>query len=186
MRSKLIKTPFPFRPPIERKEGTHVSDVINKMLELVYNNKSREFTEQDRIRMEMGFIWECMCEVGWRDLLGWRPEELQVDGIWMSPDYLGIEDEGIVVREMKCTWKSVHPTSGHFDPTDQLRWMMQAKSYCHAVGATVALFYVYHVNGNYRPPAPVFEGVWRIEFTDLELVENWQSIVNFAKTMKMI
>ncbi len=65
-------------------------------------------------------------------------------------------------------------------PEELWDYLCQLKLYCKAVGTTLGALHVLFVCGNYKPPQPVFRH-WDLEFTQLELDENFKMIRNFAK-----
>ena len=180
MKVALINLPFPFTPEIERSEGLHVSDIIQSIIADLYNEQYGGITEEVRYRFHMGFLWERMAELAWQDHLGWRPEEIEVDGIALSPDYIHIRNS-LVVRELKATWRSSkHP------PEENLRWMLQMKAYCYGLQTRYADLYPFYVNGDWKPPVPTFLGVYQFEFTERELEENWNVMLNHAREKGML
>lgn len=180
MELELLDRPFPFSQSVPRQSGTHLSDVLDVICAHIYKGKREAMTEEERILMELGFIWERALEMAWRDLLGIRPPQICLDNIWLSPDYVKYGDE-IVITESKLTKKS----SRDFDPSAQMRWIMQIKAYCYSVGAKTAELHVLFVNGDYKGYLPKYR-VWKLSFTELELEENWQMIINNAKAAGLV
>jgi hypothetical protein len=108
---------------------------------------------------------------------GLRPGELSLDGIAGSPDgfLTDINDDFEEVDfliENKLTWKS-----SKLDPTEMQHWMMQVKGYCKMAGLNWVRFYVFHVNGDYKPPRPCTK-FWELYFTQAEVDQNWKMILN--------
>ena len=183
MKVEKLDRPFPFKEQLDRSPGTHVSGVISSIMEDLFNQKSGEITTEVRQRMELGFIWETALEMAWKEMLGYRPDEIVVDGIAMSPDNIyEYEDLRTVVKEHKCTF-----TSSNKDPSDNDRYMMQVKSYCHAVGTPYAEMHILHLYGDYktRPPVPIYN-VSGFEFSTRELKENWDMMLHHAKAKRML
>jgi hypothetical protein len=82
------------------------------------------------------------------------------------------------VVELKFRWMA----SWKFDQLEKYFWLevTQVKGYCHMTGSTEAELWVFFVNGDYRPPRPTVRGVL-LEFTEQELLESWQVILNHAR-----
>src|SRR4030042_74032 len=137
-----------------------------------------DLTETDRMGMELGFIWERTLELAWKDLLGKRPGEIEVDGIIGSPD--GWLEDTHVLEEYKFTKKSTK-----WRPADNPRWMLQVKGYGYMLGSklgspvTEVRMHILHVNGNYKENVPVYT-VWQIRFTEQEIYETWQQLSTYA------
>jgi len=177
---ELIDKQFPFRPQIWRSEGVHVSEVIHRLLNDLYGNKERPIDEQTKLAMEAGFMWEEALSLAWRYMLGMRPGELIVDGIALSPDGIKFDGNKLIVEEYKFT-----SISSNKSPLDVQRWLLQTSSYCYAVGTDTAEFHVLHYNGDYTRPYKRIYRVYRIQFGEQELKDNWEMIVNYAKQHNM-
>jgi hypothetical protein len=106
-----------------------------------------------------------------------RPEPTLVPpGIWCSPD--GVDPNIWAVEEFKCTWYSAKKA---LDDPVYWPWLVQIKAYCKALDTRLAKLWVLHINGDYSPPRPWPPKIYGIEFTELEIEENWQMLVNTAK-----
>lgn len=180
MKQQLLDMPFPAIAQTTRQPGLHVSEIIRSISDDLFS-KGKGWPERElNLAAEVGFTWERMAELALRDRLGWRPEEMQLDGVWMSPDYIYLDDV-IHLRELKATWKSIKNSA----PSDVIKWMMQTKAYCKNVGTHFCNFYVLNINGDYRPPMPQFNA-YAIEFTQRELDENWQMLLNHVRHKGML
>ena len=149
-------------PP--RSEGVHITDIISDLereLGVEYDNKWDQ-----EILFEIGFMWEELLSLAFAERMAERPDELELDGIYLSPD--GITDEA--VEEYKCTFKSSRKT-----PEDIWRWMVQTKGYCKACERTKVVFRVLYLMGDYKGSGPQYK-VYEIEFTEMEIEENWSMI----------
>ena len=167
-----LKLEFPFSKHPERTDGVHVSQIIKSIMMDMDAKIKKEITEEDRLLMEAGFMWEKTLERGWGDLLGKRPSEVQLDGIYGSPD--GLLEDG-TLEEYKFT-----KMSSDKRPEENLRWMMQVKAYCKMLNTNKCRLHVLHINGNYKPPMPKYK-VWELEFGTQEIEENWRVLTSHAK-----
>lgn len=128
--------------------------------------------------MEVGFIWEDVLEHQFAQRMGNRPDEVVVDPIIASPDGIGLDpedDSRLVLEEYKCTW-----TSTNKDISGRWAWLVQTKTYCHMLGLDTVVFYCLHLCGNYRDKREPTFLVYRIQYSERELAENWAMIVNNA------
>jgi hypothetical protein len=174
--------------PDYRSEGHHVSGLIHGIVgqnpTLVGKPNTgyfdpNDWTQQLREpanRFSMGLLWEELIvkiEAKKGLLPGWELPIL--DGITGTPDGIHLEEEYIM--ESKLTWKSIR--SGW--PADNWRYTTQVMAYLYIIGWKTARFWMIFVNGGYSRP-PVKDGplitCTDITYTDLELAENWQMLVN--------
>lgn len=159
----------------QRTPGLHLSDVIKALAGgMNESNEGEAYNEATRMQFEKGWLWEDTLSTAYRERMATRVDELEYDGIVCSPDGLSFDDAGNpVVEEYKCT--SANPAKR---PTDNWRWMMQAKGYCKVTGAVKCVFRVLHLMY-----VPVYR-VWEITFTQGEIEENWSAIRAQAELMK--
>lgn len=175
-----IEEEFPYSAAIERSPGPHLMDIVKDMAGLLFKTGQR-VDVPDLLQFEKGYVWERVLSRAFGDGLAERVEEIECDGVACSPDGVMVEDDGtLVVEEYKCTTMSSNKS-----PEDIWRWRMQAMGYCHVVGATVAIFRVFNIQGDYSHFGPTYN-VWRLEFTEAEVEDTWQSIVAHAKFMGVI
>jgi len=165
MHYKEIQEEFPRRQGPPRSPGLHLTDIIVDIV--------KPKTSDNDLFKEPGFIWEELLSFAFGQSLADRPGEIVVDGIAMSPD--GMDWENWVVHEYKVTWRSTNKL-----PVDNAYWMMQLKGYCKGLGATAAKMRILYLMGNYRGSGPQYT-VWEMQFSKLEIDENWEAIVNHAK-----
>jgi len=168
-----------------RREGLHLGTIINSIKEnsgLAYRGEG--FTDM-QLTAEIGLLWELALSRIMREKYAVRPPQIQLDGIWISPDGVSFTDSvgsmsvaldpasdtPFVVEEYKCTWKSTKR-----NPTEDWTYMTQIKSYCHALGTTVAVLRVFYLMGDYKGSGPQYR-IARIRFTSAELEDNWKMIV---------
>lgn len=169
---KWPKTLFDDSEP--REEGIHLSEIIHSLMERAgLGYKGDGFSDME-LTAEIGLLWEDVLSMVMKNKYAIRPPQLQVDGIWMSPDGIGPDPEGkvpLVVEEYKATWKSTRNP-----PTDNLRYMIQVKSYCRALGTEVAIMRIFHLMGDYKGSGPIYR-MARLIFTQFELDENWSMVL---------
>ena len=111
----------------------------------------------------------------------------------------------VVLGEIKATWLSckdvpVSPSQSkatglpsNWDglgiasfPKEFNKYFTQIKSYCYHLRTPFARLYVYFVNGNWKPPVPVYLA-WSFEFSAVEVREEWSMMRNHAvKVMKVL
>lgn len=160
---------------LPRAEGLHLTDVITYILDTINPRIGGGFDDIE-LTAEVGFMWEDLLSLVLGNRLGKRLNDIQCDGIYCNPDGLGFDPlnlNEVALEEYKCTWKSMKKL-----PTEVLKWMMQVKGYCHALGLKVVIFHVLYLMGDYfkehhGPQARSF----RIEFTEEEIEENWNVIL---------
>jgi len=137
--------------------------------------KGAGFSDME-LTAEIGLLWERALSKIMADKYAFRPPQVCRDGIWMSPDGIGIGADPagkvhLTIEEYKATWKS-----SKNQPEDVFGYMIQVKSYCLALGTNVAVMRVFYIVGDYRGSGPVYR--WsRILFTDRELEDNWAMIL---------
>ncbi len=159
----------------------------------------------DLLRVEAGLIFESLLEEGLQAkfglmLGGERPGEFLTDeGIAYSPDLIIFPENRTVLGEIKLTWMSAFycPISpdqairtglkSNWDgrssvefPDKFAKYFVQMKAYCYHLHTNHARLIAYFVNGDYRPPSPCLLA-WDMQFTDVELIENWKMLRNHAK-----
>lgn len=117
-----------------------------------------------------------------------HPGELEVDGIYMTPDGESVsviitlvENWFSVVHEVKSTYKSIK-TVGNL--TEQWMWLAQIMSYCRAMKTTHAVLHALFLCGDYTWPQRPQRRQWSIEFTQEELDQNWGLMTDY-RDMKM-
>jgi len=144
----------------------------------------REIDEDTMMQFEKGYLWEVALSRAFGEKAAHRIGEVELDGIIGSPDGVIYEAPGdepnwtlsnvVLLEEYKCT-----AISSNKSPTDNWKWIMQVKGYCKMLGATKCIFRVLHV----RDFVPMYKP-WELTFTQAELDENWQAILNHVKTME--
>ncbi len=177
--------------PQVRSPGLHVSQIVKSICQELYPRRFGKAGEEEDFsweRMEMGFAWEEVLSQGLitrfnrvRSDIIMHPGEVEVDvdgtTIYMSPDGINLEEES--VEEYKCTWASSFTRK--IDDDFFAHWIWQTKAYCYGVGMEATIFRVLFINGDYRGSGPVVK-TWRVEFTELEIEENWEMLCNAARS----
>ena len=177
MRVRELKEEFPWTTEQTEKRSTgkpHVTGLIRMIETGIQETSGKEISNETRMQFEKGWLWEVALSRAFGEKCAHRIGEVELDGIVGSPD--GIDADGggnCMVKEYKCTAYSPDKPI-----TDHWRWMMQAKAYCKMVGATKCVFRVLHLSF-----VPVYK-VWELVFSQRELDENWEALVNQAKVMK--
>lgn len=171
-----------------RSPGTHLSAIIQDYgIKLGYMEPFENDDENVRqSRFTLGFVWENFVSTQMRDTAImysngtiFRPPELTVDGIHMSPDAFDITLPGL--REYKCTSKSM---GREIESTKFWNWWTQIKAYCYGMQVNDAILQVMFLQGNYKDRSGAHQRAWHAEFSDFELEENWRELMNHYKTMK--
>lgn len=145
----------------------------------------REIDEATRMQFEKGYLWEVALSRAFGEKVAVRIGEVELDGIIGTPDGVVSSEIGVIIpstivaiEEYKCT--ALSPDKS---PADMWKWLMQVKGYCKMLSTTKCVFRVLHHVGIMHDPENCYQA-WEIVFTQAELDENWQAILNHAKTMK--
>jgi hypothetical protein len=168
-----------------RSPGVHVSEIIrdieNELIHVGQRRKYDTLTDAEKKRMgayvSVGWAWE---DILAQSLLKvWNVPvvpvgELHLDGIAGTPD--GLNTDEYAVEEFKATWRSANRP---LDP-DYWHWLVQIKAYCYMLQTNIANLRIFYVCGDYRESGP-FLRMHRLEFSELELQENWQMLYQHAK-----
>jgi len=178
MRLEIEDTKWPktlFDDEESREGKVHLSYVTKSLMDRAgIGYKGAGFNDME-LTAEIGLMWEDALSKIMGDRYATRPPHIEKDGIWMALDGIGPDPDGrvpLVVEEYKATWKSTKRP-----PTEDFRYMVQVKSYCHAVGTPVAIMRIFHLMGDYRGSGPIYR-VARIEFDPYELERNWEMVLN--------
>lgn len=171
-----------------RSTGLHVSDLVYRAAVDLGHLKPddadypmvRTFNP-DQVavnRMCLGLAWEDWLAVRYRNHITFHPGELTLHGVAGSPDGAVFHPQTgnvLCIDEFKCTWKSTKHTVNSF-----WYWLAQIQAYCYMCSCLNARLHVYHVNGSYKPPAPIYR-VYALQFSPYELAENW-ALLNKYRT----
>jgi hypothetical protein len=216
----------------------HVTEVIRELLidqgnELFADNPTKEDEEEYRRmreKMSVGFLWEDVMSEVYAERMRFhandpehdtvnvcdvvRPDEIEYDGILMSPDametrYIGKvtiagdifgdifdpePDKEVILHEYKFTRLGIPIHKGEDEVIAKFLgdfpfnyWMMQAMAYCSGVGATICYHHVLHYNGAYRSPDyRIIAQVYKTTFTQEMLDENWDRIKRKAIVLEEV
>lgn len=163
-----------------RAEGIHLGHVIKSLETSVGLGYKGDGFNDMQLTAEVGLLWERALSKIMGEKYGIRPPQMQLDGIWMSPDGIGDDpagEEPMVLEEYKATWKS---TKGM--PEENFYYMCQVKSYCHALGTPVAVMRIFYLMGDYKGSGPQYR-VARYRFTQRELEDNWRMILQHKESV---
>jgi len=167
---------FDASPP--RSPGLHLSTVIKSICHEIDPRRFPLTAPGDLpwTRFEVGFTFERVLEHAFASHLPniFRPGEITLDGIAMSPD--GIDPDGWILEEYKSTWMTSHDVP---EGAKCWHWKVQMMAYSYALGTTLARLRVLFINGN-GDKNPTYK-VWELAFTESELHSNWQMILQHAK-----
>jgi len=165
-----IPAEFPFTTSEGRSTGRlHLSDIYGDLERELFPPKNTG----NRYFAEIGFLFEEALSRAFRERLGKRIGEVELDGIVCSPD--GFDFENWILEEYKCTWRS-----SKMLPDQMWRWMVQIKGYCKVTETTRVLMRVLYLNGNYRGSGPEYKH-FNLDFTQDEIDVNWSMLVSHAK-----
>ncbi len=188
---KITEIPFdphtiigPADEDAPRSAGLHLSKIYADLDRTVGGKmQNSDMTEEDLTWYRaLGFLWEWTIERAFnRGLLVphcVRPGEFNVDGITGSPDLVDVAADPWIVIDTKATFKS----SWKSDSLEKFfwTWLVQLQGYCRMVNTTRARLLILHICGTYKPPRPLVRQ-FDIEFSPVEIAENWAMIVNHAK-----
>lgn len=187
---ELVKIDEPFDPMGSGTDRTkaqdtgliHLSDIAKFIeLKMKFGPVGKATKWNLNVAGEVGFIWEEVLSMVLRDRYAARIGEVERDGIVGSPDGLSANDPfkqvPIVNEEYKATWRSSNKT-----PDTIWYWMTQFKSYCMMLGVNVTVARILYIMGDYRGSGPQYH-VYRIEYSDRELQENWDMILSHRDEM---
>jgi hypothetical protein len=166
-----------------RSPGTHISTVIRAELEEQGTSRANSSFDDSDLQAfrAVGFLWERIMErvlsrIPREDGQLVQCREIDLDGIYMTPDFIMAHPDHIEVEEYKATMKSAK-----MQLYDREEWITQCAAYCKALGALVANIRVLHIRGYINPPVPKVKQ-YRIEFAQSDLDETWQRLTSFARS----
>lgn len=167
-----VKNPeFPFTGIGNRSiHRLHLSDIYGDLEKELFPIKNTG----NRLWAEVGFLFEEALSFAFRNRLGKRIGEIELDGVVCSPD--GIDFENWILEEYKATWKSSRRC-----PTENWRWMIQLKGYLKVMHMTQAKMRILYLNGNYRDKFGPQYKEFTLDFTQSEIDVNWSMLINHAK-----
>jgi hypothetical protein len=162
-------------------EGLHVSRIISDMLQTIDPKRYEKDKPLPAVKLTGGVAFERELEKILTKSIpgGFRPDPIQVDGIWMSPD--NVATDPWRVREFKLSWYSLKTKPCPFHDV-YWPWRTQIMAYLKGIEGNIGELWGYFVNGDYPvgAPSPQLKG-FVIDFSDQEIEENWGMLVNHAK-----
>lgn len=190
------------RPPASakvRSHGIHVSGILKASG--AFESQEPDDDEEVPLRMAVGQAWENFVVGLYPDLL-WQPGEIERQGIFATPDGASefeiqweqkaqvgtgtlqhIVPDAAVLEEFKATWQSQRQKSdkkgslpAYKRITDQRRWMWQMAAYCAMGGWRYGRLHVLWINGDYRPPAPIYT-THLLHFPLAEVEAFWANVI---------
>lgn len=190
----------PDRAP--RSPGVHVSSIIRSIAGrqgILKKEYVEDFSLVDlgddawwasldpvnRLRIAIGLAWEEWYVTTLPGVTD-HPGEMHVDGIYMTHDGESLDilrtmrgpQYVLVLHEFKSTYKSTK-TVGNL--ASQWLWIAQAKAYCKGLGTRIAFLHVLFICGDYTYPIRPLLKVFRIEFTQVEIDDNWELMTDYVK-----
>lgn len=177
----LIRGSMPITGNGERSPSLHLTQIIHSLAQSIGVQEDSASEEQLQAYASVGFIWEKVVENGMalacESSRYVRPGEVMLDGIIGSPDLLDLEQS--LVIDTKVTFKSSTKLSdlqrNHF------KWIWQLKSYCLMVGWPTAELWILPMCSDWKPPMIAPPVRKRLQFTQVELRDNWLMITQHAK-----
>lgn len=181
----------------------HQSDIIKRLMQREqpkrFGKPGTPFAHGNP-RVEIGILFESILEEALRRKFATvRPAEIvSPEGVFMSPD--GVNPALMCGEEYKATFMSSREgiTDRYDRPLRKFEhWFFQVMGYAKWLEVLDWLFRVLFVNGNYNksgkledgsvdPDAgPVFK-TFKVRFTQDEVDENWQLLINVAKEEGML
>lgn len=184
----------------ERAPGLHLSDIIKKEM----FRRDRKFNPDnplDMMTLEVGHTWEEVLahalhrrELKGGPKAGYRPEQFQYAGVWMSPDWLNPGNEEFPLEEWKATKASKRKDL--LDDPDPKHWywfpqfMGYAKGVSERLGIPVrgCIVRVWYINGDYTYESKNGEHTmlrdyvkYRVSFSQQEVDDNWRKLMSMAR-----
>lgn len=182
------------------RDVLHLSDIYKDLMQRL---QPKRFDKRDHngkpipmdmVKVETGLVMENVLEQGLREKFAtMRPGEIVSDeGVWMSPD--GYNPTELCGEEYKCTWMSTRNKKGSTPYTDEygmpsdkfLHWFIQMKGYAKHLNTDTFLLRALHINGDYEHPYQPAFLTHRVRFTETEIDENWQMLMNHAHDRGML
>lgn len=205
MITQLIPVQIPAQTGHGRSEGVHLSKIIraiaveSKILDAAFvedvslvevggrqESWWASLPEDVRLKMSMGLAWEDWY-VPTLGTVAYHPGEMEVEGIYMTHDGESLDvvwnAGNLALHEVKLTYKSTNTVA---NLETQWMWLAQCKGYCKGLNVRVAYLHVLFVCGNYKYPIKPQLKVWRIEFTQEEIDDNWELLVDYVRHRQLL
>lgn len=191
-----------------RSEGLHLSEVLRHLafqtgvLDIRY-----DVEDMDELLMGIGMaVEDWLISTQHPEVIG-QPGEVEKDGIYMTPDGLSLldgdaslfslrEDTSLdsgdvnVLNEIKFTKKSSRDFVEHLRMRSKkaMLYLWQIMAYCYALGTHLAILRIVFINGNYSRTeengSRARYMLYYFHFSDEDLEENWQMVLNHAAEMR--
>lgn len=177
----LIRGSMPITGNGERSPGLHLTQIIYSLAQCIGVQEDSATPEQLEAYASVGFIWERVVENGMaiacESSRYVRPGEVTLDGIIGSPDLLDLEQS--VVIDTKVTFKSSAKLADL--QRNHWKWLCQLKGYCHIIGWTTAELWVLPICGDWKPPMIAPPVRKRLQFSKVELEDNWFMLIKHVQ-----
>ncbi len=177
-RPELINEGMPnILPMLGRSEGGHVSSAVSAYAKELGLYKSKGIT-LTTTWSQFGCIWEDAIIDYLQRIYPDEytiPGELELDGIYGTPDAYRTRDGVRKVVEIKLPWMSSKndPWPKRTAKADSFfRFRMQIMAYCKMAYTDLAELHVNFINGDWKSFCPTYK-VWGLRFTKGELNQNW-------------
>lgn len=198
-----IDAVLPPQSGIGRSEGVHLSRVLKGIavesaskildpkyaedlsLEEVAGNQEvwwENLPFPTRLKMCMGLAWEDWY-IPHLGTVAYHPGEMQLEGIYMTHDGESVDTiwtgkMELCCHEVKLTYKSTNTCT---PLKTQWLWLAQLKGYCKGLGVRVGFLHILYACGDYSYPITPQLHVWKIEFSQEEIDEEWDVITGYVK-----
>ena len=127
-----IEEEFPqtvFRQQHDRTDGLHLSTIIHSLDQELHPDTYKAGSTWDlNSAAQIGVFWEEALSYAYRDMFALDLGEIEKDGIYMTPDGIDEDENGLIVEEYKASWKSVKTP-----PYEIFRYKIQLISYCYVL-----------------------------------------------------
>lgn len=178
------------KPTHKRSPGVHVSGVLKHIAQKLGTLKEDDGNDEMPMVVAMGMAFEEWA-AGLYPKMKWQPGELKHQGVVGSPDgkswltRLGQEvcdglEHKPVIEEFKFTYKSLRTRQGDAILHEWL-WMQQIMAYCNMDKNKPDLgrLHVWFAAGDYTYPLKPRYLRYLIQFSELELKNNWAMIQRY-------
>lgn len=170
-----------------RSLGLHVSDIYTALYQHLEPKRFPVDGKPNSVLMAMGTAWEKHLEylLEKNGVNASRPKEfLSEEGVAFSPDLLVFNGHArvgeIKLSSMSARDLPTEPTT--MFPQKCNKWLTQLMAYALQLGVGHGRLYALFLHNPHDPQFRVFD----FEFTDRELKENWDMLMNFARARKML
>lgn len=177
----LIRGSMPITGDGTRSPGLHLMQIVGSLAQSIGVQEDSASEEQLNAYASVGFIWEKVVEHGMalacESQRYVRPDEVELDGIIGSPDLLDLQES--VVIDTKVTFKSSAKLSDL--QRNYWKWCVQLKGYAHMIDWNIAELWILPICGDWKPPRMAPPVRKRLQFSKVELEDNWRMILAHAK-----